>query len=46
MMFFAFIIIGGIGTRPINTASQYVIVIFSYVIVVTFNFGLGRNTVQ
>lgn len=36
MMFFAFIIIGGIDTRPINTPSQYVIVIFSYVIVVTF----------
>ncbi|KIV80999.1 hypothetical protein PV11_08453 [Exophiala sideris] len=42
MMFFAFIVIGGIGTKKtISTASQYVIVIFSYVIIVAFNFGLG-----
>lgn len=42
MMFIAFIVVGGIGTmRPLNTAGQYVIVIFSYIIVVAFNFGLG-----
>jgi antibiotic biosynthesis monooxygenase (ABM) superfamily enzyme len=42
MMFIAFIVVGGIGTmRPLNTAGQYVIVIFTYIIVVAFNFGLG-----
>ena len=41
MMLIAFIIIGSIGTRPLNTAGQYIIVIFSYIIIVTFNFGHG-----
>lgn len=41
MMVFAFIVIGGIGTKPLTTASQYVIVVFSYVIIVAFNVGLG-----
>jgi sugar porter (SP) family MFS transporter len=42
MMFVAFIIIGSIGTRKNLTASsQYVIVVFSFVIIVAFNYGLG-----
>lgn len=41
MMLVAFIVIGGIGTRPMNTTSQYVIVVMSFVVVVGFNFGLG-----
>jgi len=41
MMLVAFIVIGGIGTRPLNTVSQYVIVVMSFVVVVGFNYGLG-----
>lgn len=42
MMFVAFIIIGSIGTRKnLTTSSQYVIVVFSFVIIVAFNYGLG-----
>lgn len=41
MMLVAFIVIGAIGTRPLTTATQYVIVVFSFVVVVGFNFGLG-----
>lgn len=41
MMLFAFIVIGGIGTRELTKTSQYVIVVFSYVVIVAFNFGLG-----
>ncbi|KAJ9613292.1 hypothetical protein H2200_003234 [Cladophialophora chaetospira] len=42
MMFLAFIVIGSIGTRKeLTTASQYVIVVFSFVIIVAFNYGLG-----
>lgn len=41
MMVVAFIIIGGIGTKPLNKSGQYVIVVFSYVIIVAFNVGLG-----
>ena len=40
-MFVAFLVIGSIGTRPLTTATQYVIVIFSFVVVVTYNFGIG-----
>lgn len=41
-MFCAFIVIGGIGTQgELTTASQYVIVVFSFVIIVAFNYGLG-----
>jgi sugar porter (SP) family MFS transporter len=42
MMFLAFIVIGGIGTqKELTTSSQYVIVVFSFVIIVAFNYGLG-----
>lgn len=42
MMFVAFIVIGGIGTQgKMTTSSQYVIVVFSFVIIVAFNYGLG-----
>ncbi|KAF4472355.1 hypothetical protein FALBO_740 [Fusarium albosuccineum] len=42
MMLVAFIIIGGIGTQgTLTTSSQYVIVVFSYMFVVGFNFGPG-----
>lgn len=42
MMFVAFIVIGSIGaTRTLTTSSQYVIVVFSFVIIVAFNYGLG-----
>lgn len=42
MMFMAFIVIGGIGTQhTLTTSSQYVIVVFSFVIIVAFNYGLG-----
>lgn len=42
MMLVAFVVIGGIGTQStLTTASQYVIVVCSFVVVVAFNFGLG-----
>jgi sugar porter (SP) family MFS transporter len=42
MMFVAFLVIGGIGThKKLSTADQYVIVVFSFVIIVAFNIGLG-----
>lgn len=42
MMLIAFLVIGGIGTqRQFTTASQYVIVVFSFVVVVAFNYGMG-----
>ena len=42
MMFCAFLVIGGIGTqKEPTTSSQYVIVVFSFVIIVAFNYGLG-----
>lgn len=41
-MLLAFIVIGGIGTMgTLTTAGQYVIVVFSFVVIVTFNYGLG-----
>ncbi|KAJ8133326.1 hypothetical protein O1611_g294 [Lasiodiplodia mahajangana] len=42
MMLFAFVVIGGIGTqRILTTVSQYVIVVFSFVVIIGFNFGPG-----
>ncbi|VUC38130.1 unnamed protein product [Clonostachys rosea] len=42
MMLVAFTIIGGMGTfRPLTRGPQYVIVIFSYFVIIGFNFGLG-----
>ncbi|KNG82568.1 hypothetical protein ANOM_009941 [Aspergillus nomiae NRRL 13137] len=42
IMLVAFVIIGGIGTQdPLSTASQWVIVIFSFVIVCVINYGLS-----
>ncbi|TVY24779.1 Galactose transporter [Lachnellula hyalina] len=42
MMFFAFIIIGGFGTRKeLTTGFSTAIVVFSYIVIVAFNFGLG-----
>ncbi|CAI6039303.1 unnamed protein product [Clonostachys chloroleuca] len=42
MMLFAFIVIGGIGTQGTPTrAAQYVIVIFSYFVIIGYNFGIG-----
>ncbi|KAJ5414323.1 hypothetical protein N7509_000950 [Penicillium cosmopolitanum] len=41
MMLVAFIVIGCIGTKPLTTATQYVIVVFSFIVVIGFNFGLG-----
>lgn len=42
MMLAAFIVIGAIGTRGDPTSdSQIVIVVFSFIVVVGFNFGLG-----
>jgi hypothetical protein len=41
-MLVAFMVIGGIGTMStLTTAGQYVIVVFSFVVIVTFNYGLG-----
>ena len=41
-MFCAFLVIGGIGTqKERTTSSQYVIVVFSFIIIVAFNYGLG-----
>lgn len=41
-MFVAFLVIGGIGThKTLSSADQYVIVVFSYVVIVAFNIGLG-----
>ena len=42
MMMVAFIIIGGVGTqKTLTTAGQYVIVIFSYIVIIGYNFGIG-----
>ena len=42
MMLVAFIVIGGIGTQGSpTTAAQYVIVIFSYFVIIGYNFGIG-----
>lgn len=42
MMFFAFIVIGAIGTQPkMTTSSQYVIIVFSYIVIIGFNYGIG-----
>lgn len=43
MMLVAFIVIGGIGTQGANptTASQYIIVIFSYFVIMGYNYGIG-----
>ena len=42
IMIFAFLVIGGIGTKKtITTAGQYIIVIFSYFVIVAYNFGPG-----
>ncbi|KAK1512438.1 uncharacterized protein CCOS01_14678 [Colletotrichum costaricense] len=41
MMLVAFIIIGGVAVKPLTSSTQYVIVVFSFVVVVGFNFGLG-----
>ncbi|KAH7018761.1 hypothetical protein EDB80DRAFT_675802 [Ilyonectria destructans] len=40
-MLVALIVTGGLGTQPLTTASQHTIVIFSFIVVVGFNFGLG-----
>jgi len=43
MMLVAFVVIGGIGTQGANpsTAAQYVIVIFSYFVIIGYNYGIG-----
>ncbi|KAF4917846.1 Low-affinity glucose transporter HXT1 [Colletotrichum viniferum] len=41
IMLVAFIIIGGVSIKPLKSSTQYVIVVFSFVVVVGFNFGLG-----
>lgn len=41
IMLSSFIIIGGIGTQPLTPASQYAIVVFSFVVIATYNFGIG-----
>ena len=43
MMLFAFMVIGGIGTQrgELSMSSKYAIVVFSYVVVVGFNYGLS-----
>merc|ERR1712000_592252 len=42
-MLVAFVVIGGIGTPGANpsTAAQYVIVIFSYFVIIGYNYGIG-----
>lgn len=45
LIFMSFIIIGGIGTqKELSTASKYAIVVFSYVVICAYNFGLGPLT--
>lgn len=45
MIFIAFIVIGGIGTqKELSTASKYVVVVFSYVVICAYNFGQGPLT--
>ncbi|KEY69586.1 hypothetical protein S7711_06215 [Stachybotrys chartarum IBT 7711] len=42
VMLVAFAVIGGMGTiQPLSRTAQYVIVVFSYIVVVGYNFGLG-----
>ncbi|TVY40752.1 putative glucose transporter [Lachnellula occidentalis] len=42
MMFCAFIIVGGFGTRKeLTTGFSTAIVVFSYIVIIAFNFGLG-----
>ncbi|RAL03283.1 general substrate transporter [Aspergillus ibericus CBS 121593] len=45
LIFLAFIIIGALGTQStLSTASKYIIVVFSYVVICAYNFGLGPLT--
>ncbi|KAJ5988081.1 hypothetical protein N7481_003291 [Penicillium waksmanii] len=45
LIFMSFIVIGGIGTqKELSTASKYVIVVFSYVVICAYNFGQGPLT--
>ncbi|KAJ5698569.1 hypothetical protein N7462_000574 [Penicillium macrosclerotiorum] len=45
LIFIAFIVIGGIGSQKfLSTASKYVIVVFSYVVICAYNFGQGPLT--
>ena len=46
LILLAFIVIGGIGTQKgnLSTASKYVIVVFSYVVICAYNFGQGPLT--
>ncbi|KAF3806050.1 High-affinity glucose transporter RGT2 [Colletotrichum gloeosporioides] len=41
MMLVAFITIGDVSVKPLTPSTQYVIVVFSFVVMVGFNFGLG-----
>lgn len=41
IMFFAYIIIGGIGTHTVTTGPAIAITAITYIVIVAFNFGLG-----
>lgn len=45
LILISFVVIGGIGTqKELSTASKYVIVVFSYVVICAYNFGQGPLT--
>lgn len=47
VIFLAYLIVGGIGSQhELNTASKYLIVIFSYAVICAYNFGQGPVTYQ
>lgn len=47
MIFLAYLVVGGIGSQStLNTASKYLIVVFSYVVICAYNFGQGPVTYQ
>lgn len=47
IIFLAYIIVGGVGTQKnLTTASKYLIVVFSYIVVCAYNFGQGPLTYQ
>ncbi|KAH8649995.1 general substrate transporter [Xylariales sp. PMI_506] len=47
LIFLAYLVVGGIGSQAnLNTASKYLIVVFSYVVICAYNFGQGPVTYQ
>lgn len=41
VMLCSFVILGGIGVKKITTNSAYAVVVFSYIVIIAYNFGWG-----